>query len=216
MLAGTQSDKASKRPSNYQNYQNISYTETRSQIPTPLHPFIHSSFLFPYPFPLKVPSPHIPLRVSLTSNSNSISKSNNSFNPLRNSSPSSSLSGNKGLRGYGLYPCIVLSTYSICEMNVSVSHLQDFYRIQKGRRKQKGEKKDRKGMGKRNKGVKNILIPLIPAGTALSSALARTACNISASRISSFVGGESSLLLRKFQSFIVANGAKFGIPLTVP
>ena len=59
----------------------------------------------------------------------------------------------------------------------------------------------------------NILMPRIPAGIAAMSALESTRCSLAASLISAFVGDG---LLQSFQSFIVAKGAKLGMPLTVP
>lgn len=59
----------------------------------------------------------------------------------------------------------------------------------------------------------DLLIPRIPAGTAATSAFERTACRWAASFFSLNVGEGSQ---RIFQSLIVARGAKFGIPLTVP
>lgn len=59
----------------------------------------------------------------------------------------------------------------------------------------------------------SILMPRIPTGTAATSALESTCCSLVASLTSSFVGDG---LLQYFQSFIVAKGAKLGIPLTVP
>ena len=59
----------------------------------------------------------------------------------------------------------------------------------------------------------NILMPRIPAGIVAMSAVESTRCSLAASLISAFVGDG---LLQSFQSFIVAKGAKLGIPLTVP
>ncbi|KAM3086987.1 hypothetical protein ACMFMF_000919 [Clarireedia jacksonii] len=56
-------------------------------------------------------------------------------------------------------------------------------------------------------------MPRIPAGTASTSALDNIACSLAASVRSP---SEGLGLLRSLHNFIVARGAKFGMPLTVP
>jgi hypothetical protein len=60
---------------------------------------------------------------------------------------------------------------------------------------------------------KNSLMPRIPAGTASTSALDKIAWSLAASFRSP---SEGFGLLRSLHNLIVARGAKFGMPLTVP